>query len=48
MIFRLGRKNCNVKNEKWIVFTESQYVNSNEPCVRQATEASMSDIGSFN
>ena len=26
MIFRLGEKNCIVKNEKWIMFPESQYV----------------------
>ena len=29
MIFRLGGKNCIVKNEKWIKFPEPQYVNSN-------------------
>ena len=29
MIFRLGGKNCIVKNEKWIEFPEPQYVNSN-------------------
>ena len=29
MTFRLGGKNCVVKNEKWIVFPESRYVNSN-------------------
>ena len=29
VIFRLGGKNCIVKNEKWIVFCESRYVNSN-------------------
>ena len=29
MIFRLGEKNCIVKNEKWIIFPESQYVYSN-------------------
>ena len=29
VIFRLGGKNCVVKNEKWIVFPESRYVNSN-------------------
>ena len=29
MIFRLGGKNCIVKNEIWIKFPEPQYVNSN-------------------
>ena len=29
MILRLGEKNCIVKNEKWIIFPESQYVYSN-------------------
>ena len=29
MIFRLGRKKCTVKNEKWIEFSESPFVNSN-------------------
>ena len=29
LIFRLGRKNCVVKNKKWIVFPESWYDNSN-------------------
>ena len=28
MIFRLGEKNCIVKNEKWIEFSEPRYVNS--------------------
>ena len=28
MIFRLGEKNCIVKNEKWIIFPKSQYVYS--------------------
>ena len=29
MIFRRSGKNCVVKNEKWIAFPESRYVNSN-------------------
>ena len=29
MIFWLGGESCIVKNEKWIVFPESRYVNSN-------------------
>ena len=29
MIFRRGGKNCTMKNEKWIVFSKSQYINSN-------------------
>ena len=28
MIFRLGEKNCVVKNEKWIELSEPRYVNS--------------------
>ena len=29
VIFRLGGKNCIMKNEKWIAFLESRYINSN-------------------
>ena len=47
MIFWLGRKNCVVKNEKWIVFPESWYVNSNHgifnhPMIYQICDAMMS------
>ena len=33
-IFRLDRKNCTMKNEKWIIFPKSQYVNSNPEYVK--------------
>ena len=32
MIFKVGGKNCNMKNGKWIKFPESRYVNSNPVC----------------
>ena len=34
-IFRLDRKNCIMKNEKWIIFPKSQYVNSNPEYVKK-------------
>ena len=29
VIFRQGREKCVAKNEKWIIFSKSQYINSN-------------------
>ena len=47
MIFYLGKKNSVVKNEKWVVFPESRYVNSNpdtfnDPITYQICDAMMS------
>ena len=29
VVFRIGGKNCIVKNKKWMTFPESRYINSN-------------------
>ena len=47
MIFWLGRKNSVVKNEKWIVFPKSRYVNPNpgifnHPMIYKICDATMS------
>ena len=29
VVFRIGGKNCIMKNKKWMTFPESRYINSN-------------------
>ena len=48
MIFRLSVKNCTLKNEKWIIFRESQYVDLNPGVVVQKIYSKMHPVSCTN